>query len=126
MRLSVIAGNHDRHVLKHWQPPFDWHTEDVRLGALSLVHDADAVSEGAAIGAKISGHIHPVWCSPRGRFSRMNRLRAPVFWKNASGLVLPSFGSLTGGYRVQPAHDDELFVVAEGAVMQVPRPSYSE
>lgn len=122
VRLGVVAGNHDRHVLKHWQPGFEWHGETLQLGPLCLAHDATAASAGLP-GTTLSGHVHPVWQGPG---ARLGRLRAPAFWRNASGLVLPSFGSLTGGYRVVPAAGEALFVVAEDAVMQVPQASYRE
>ena len=64
----------------------------------------------------LSGHIHPVM---RLRAMRKQRMRVPVFWQRSAGLVLPSFGSFTGGFVVRPTPGEHLFAVGPTAVAQM-------
>lgn len=66
----------------------------------------------------LAGHIHPVVRLGAGS----ERLRVPVFWRHADGLVLPAFSSFAGGARVSPRPGDRVFAVGEGEVIEVSTP----
>lgn len=81
-----IAGNHDP------LPPDAWGgrvSYELAMGELTFRHEAE---EGAGPG-EVSGHYHPVAAlSVRGR-----GLRRRCFLTDGRRLVLPSFGTYTGG-----------------------------
>ncbi len=64
----------------------------------------------------LSGHIHPcVWLSGRGR----QRLKLPCFYFGQKQGILPAFGAFTGMAKIAVKEADQIFVVAENAVIQV-------
>ncbi len=116
LRLSVVVGNHDRDAarsLAHW--PVRWLETGYRLGPFALEHTPPAAA--AAGGAFVlAGHLHPVM---RLRDGRRDALRLPVFWHRGGSLVLPAFGSFTGGHPITPVPGDSVYAVVQGSVMQV-------
>lgn len=84
-----IAGNHDPH------PPEDMGgvvCETLTEGPLVFRHEAEA-DHGAG---EVSGHYHP-----KAKVqTRMRRLSAPCFVEDGKRLIMPAFGSFTGGLNV--------------------------
>jgi DNA ligase-associated metallophosphoesterase len=114
VEMKVVAGNHDRGedlAAMGFAPVGDrW-----RYGAIEFAH-APATKADAATHARVCGHVHPVAV----RSDAVGRLRMPVFWVGARQLVLPAFGALTGGFRIQPASGDRLFVAGGNEVFPLP------
>lgn len=81
-----ITGNHDRKVSGKWGgEAFD----ELAIGDIMLRHEADPHWEGA----EISGHFHPkLRVSQRGR-----NVARRCFVQSANKIIMPAFGSLTGG-----------------------------
>jgi metallophosphoesterase superfamily enzyme len=73
---------------------------------------------GDARGYVLAGHIHPAFQLARIR----KRLRVPVFWKRPEYLVMPSFGSFTGGATIAPEKEDQIFAVGPERVVAIQRP----
>lgn len=112
--VQLVRGNHDRHLQTL---PSQWRMDETGEGrheALRLVH---APSGEPPRVAELAGHLHPV-C--RLRDGRADALRVPVFWLRGTRLVLPAFGSFTGGYSVQPRTGDRVFAVGPGQVVELP------
>ena len=110
--VRVIAGNHDRAVGPACSAlGLDWHLDGLELGPFFLAHEPTPVA-GRHV---LAGHLHPV-TRLRGQG---DRLRVPVFWTGAERTVLPSFGSLTGGYAVRPRRGERLFAVGPDAVVEL-------
>ena len=110
--VHVVAGNHDRYLLRELIPNVQWH-DALRLPPFTLVHDPEDTDGGFFM----AGHIHPVL-----RLStRADSLRMPVFWQREDGLVLPSFGELTGGYAVTRRRPDRLFATGPDVVIEIGR-----
>jgi metallophosphoesterase superfamily enzyme len=88
----------------HWiVPPF------------RFVHDVERSNTGHPDPYfTLSGHVHPV---VRMRNGRKGETRVPVFWQRPADLILPSFGSFTGGFAVRPAYDQRLFAVGPDSVV---------
>ncbi len=108
VEVHVILGNHDIHLDRSALHGVQWHRH-LPLGPFHLVHDPD----DATTGYYFAGHIHPVArVSTRG-----DSLRMPVFWQRAAGMVLPSFGDLTGGYLIEAARGERLYGVGPDAVI---------
>jgi uncharacterized protein len=125
----LVCGNHD--VRPGSLPLAGWQlvpeTSGWRQGpwcgvhAPPVSHHAAEISQPATV--HLAGHLHPcLRLLGPGR----DALRLPCFWLQAAHqgrpacLVLPAFGSFTGGHPVQPAHADTAWVVADGRVLAVP------
>lgn len=106
LEICAIRGNHDRKLEAlpaHWQ--IEWITGSLHQPPFVFAHEPAADARGYLL----AGHIHPVL---RLR-SRVDAARLPLFWFRHSERigVLPSFGSFTGGYPVQPAVEDTVIAV---------------
>lgn len=126
--VHLILGNHDRAA---GPLPAGWGIE-VHEGPfvdahLRLMHEpvwapqaqpADSVATAPGeprLG--LAGHLHP---AARVRERRGGGLRARCFWLHRGVLVLPAFGSFTGGARVQAEPGDRVFMLGPDAVVEVP------
>jgi hypothetical protein len=89
-----ITGNHDRSFVDHCGGAI---TDEAVVDGLVLRHEADP----AEARPELSGHFHPkLRITQRGR-----QVSRRCFVATASKLVLPAFGSLTGGLD---AHHPEI------------------
>lgn len=110
--FALVRGNHDE-KLKNFPagittvPHFD-------QGHIRIVHDP---KDASAAHFNITGHWHPVARIPDGK---RTSLRLPCFLFRKSTLVLPSFGSFTGGAIIQPEAGDRLFVPLRDRVVEIP------
>lgn len=110
--LTLVRGNHDKHA---GDPPsalgIAMVDEPYTLGAFSFCHHPDL----AAPGYVLAGHVHPVYVLA----TRFDALRLPCFVAGPTRMILPSFGSFTGGHALQPEPDDRVFVTSGSAVHSV-------
>lgn len=114
LHLTLVRGNHDRHA---GDPPpalrLTVVDEPWRIGPFAACHHPQAVSGALAL----AGHVHPtVRLHGRGR----DRLRLPCFVLDVQQLLLPAFGEFTGGWEVEAADDQQVFVVGGGGVWKLP------
>ncbi len=111
LRVWLVPGNHDR---PDGPPPHELGIEQVeegvRLGPFRLRHADDETGDGV-----ICGHEHPVVVL-RGRG---DRLRMPCFVVDERRLLLPAFGSFTGGQRVRRSDGRRIFGVGQGSVVAI-------
>ena len=120
--LRLIDGNHERGSWLEGLP----REPSCALGPLWLSHGPEP-RQGHL---NLCGHLHPVAVVGHGA----DRLRLPCFayrrggergnhGPNGEQLVLPAFGSLTGGHPCSEA--DGIWLVAEGTVVpwRTPRPT---
>ncbi len=111
VELHIVLGNHDRYLDTSALDAVHWH-EHTSLGPFELVHEPQPASDGFYL----CGHIHPI-----ARLStRTDALRMPIFWQRANGLVLPSFGSLTGGYLIEKTIGEKRYGVGPESVVLLP------
>ena len=85
-RWIWIEGNHDPGPLG----PAGEHMPDLEMGALRFTHIATPQGSG-----EISGHYHPK-ATVRSKGRAMSR---PAFLIDATRVILPAFGTYTGGLR---------------------------
>lgn len=116
IHIQVIAGNHDRGVLTGWRGSIDWIVGDHLEPPFRFVHDAGAGHEHADI-FSLSGHVHPV-ITLKGL--RKRAARVAVFLLRKNGMILPSFGSFTGGHVVRAAPGERIFAVSPDRVVPFP------
>lgn len=110
LELVLVAGNHDRRAqgeARAWG--FDAVVPELWEAGLRLRHDDEGPQHKD--GHVICGHLHPVVrLAGPGR----DRLTAPCFWLRRESTVLPSFGRLTGGFRIRPGPGDRVWVAWRG------------
>jgi len=119
--VLLVAGNHDRAVGRlppglgidsilrtHDEPPFHFVHEP---GTPLPEPDRDEPFT-------IAGHLHPVIAlvSPSG-----DRLADRCFMAEAGLLVMPAFGSFTGGHRVTPTARARVWIARDDGVVDVTR-----
>lgn len=111
--VRLLVGNHDRHA---GPLPAGCGVEaigpELTLGNWTLRHDEGAHDSS---GFTISGHVHPTVRIA----SRIDSLARPCFWLRGRGLIVPAFGAMTGGWRVQPAQGERVFISAGESVVDV-------
>jgi len=114
--MQLVRGNHDRRA---GDPPSEVGIEcadgPLLEGPFALAHHP----RGVAVHYVLAGHVHP--CVALVGAARQ-RERLPCFHFGADVGVLPSFGEFTGCAEVVPNEGDQVWVVAEGRVVLVPRP----
>lgn len=104
-----IEGNHDPGPIELGGQ----HRSDLTLGKLTFRHIAQA---GAT--AEISGHYHPKVRIP----TRARNISRPAFLKDKNRLILPAYGTYTGGLRSDSAVLSALMAPDAGAILTGPRP----
>jgi DNA ligase-associated metallophosphoesterase len=115
LSVDVVTGNHDRRErVAKWEGLVRWHVQYLVEPPFVFAHEPVARGEGYVL----AGHIHPVFHMARVR----RRLRVPVFWQRPDSLVLPSFGSFTGGASIRPSAEDRLFAAGPERVIPIPTP----
>jgi uncharacterized protein len=117
VRVQVIAGNHDRGVSSGWRGAIEWIEGEAIDPPFLFVHDSSKISAAHRSYFALSGHVHPV-VALRGL--RKKSARVPAFWQRTGGLILPSFGLFTGGYRIEPAAGERIFAVSPDQVVPFP------
>jgi len=115
LTVDIVVGNHDRRESAQvWQQLVGWHTRPLVEPPFVFAHEPAAHAEGYVL----AGHIHPVMRLRR----RSGAGRVPVFWQRRDYLVLPSFGSMTGGADVAFELGDQLFAAGPERVIRLPVP----
>jgi DNA ligase-associated metallophosphoesterase len=117
LELAVLRGNHDRGVV--W--PEAWSVVDVpegtEEGPFRFLHAPPTGRDERAAPLAWCGHVHPCVVLRRG----VDRARLPCFLVGARRVLLPAFGLTTGALAVQPERDDLVLVIADDAVVALPR-----
>jgi len=110
--LSLVCGNHDAKLKR--LPAGIISISHLDEGDIRIIHDPQDASPDHL---NIAGHLHPVARIPDGR---RTSLRLPCFLFRGRTLVLPSFGSFTGGSIVHPQPRDRIFIPLRGEVIELP------
>ena len=113
--VLLVRGNHDRRAGRLSDDLRIVEVEEPHaLGGLVLQHDPAAFDHGCPA---LAGHVHPVIAV---RDFDRSRVALPCFVFDASGIgVLPSFGSFTGGARVERAIDRQCYVCTGTRVVRL-------
>lgn len=114
LQISAVRGNHDRQVERlpaAWQ--IEWIAGRRHQPPFVFAHEPEPDPRGLVL----AGHLHPVLLLK----SRRDAARLPVFWfRHAQRIgVLPSFGSFTGGYPVQPEAADAVIAVTPDGLVPI-------
>lgn len=111
--VTLVLGNHDAKI---HNIPDRLHPRDLieLTNGLKIIHDpADA--EGKSL--HLCGHLHPIVRISDGK---RTSLRFSCFLNRGTTLVLPSFGSFTGGAVIHPMTLDRVFVALRDEIIELP------
>jgi len=112
--LVLVLGNHDHCAgpppagLRIHCEPQPW-----RVDRVALCHHPQWVAGAAAL----AGHLHPA-VRLHGRAG--DSVRLPCFWLREGLMVLPPFGSFTGGAGNARAAGERVIAIAEDRLFEVP------
>jgi DNA ligase-associated metallophosphoesterase len=113
--LTLVRGNHDKHA---GDPAaalgIELVDEPHTVGPFAFCHHPDLDMDPDA-GYALAGHVHPAWVLA----TRFDALRLPCFVVGKERMILPSFGSFTGGHVVTRAAGDTIYVTSGEAVHAV-------
>ena len=111
--VTLVIGNHDLRI--PGLPPSLRRVQDLVLeDHIRVIHDpAGATGEFL----HLSGHWHPVVKIPDGK---RTSLRLSCFLLRENTLVLPAFGSFTGGAIIDSTPRDRVFVALRDQVIELP------
>lgn len=113
--FELIMGNHDimsdYQYLKH---QLLIHKEPLIIDSFILSHEP--MEEIPGNHYNIAGHVHPgVLLKGKGR----QGVRLPCFYFGNERALLPAFGEFTGLHIIKPKVDDQVFVIADGKILNV-------
>lgn len=111
--VDLIRGNHDAKLRQ--LPAGMKASPALDLGGLRILHDPKDADDARL---HLAGHWHPVVKIPDGK---RTSLRLPCFLYRNRTLILPSFGSFTGGAIIPPESGDRTFVALRHSVIELPR-----
>ncbi|MCC1493916.1 ligase-associated DNA damage response endonuclease PdeM [Cognatishimia sp. F0-27] len=111
LRWTWIEGNHDPAPVAFGGA----HCAEHHLGAIAFRHIASQVDDGTG---EVSGHYHPkAVISARGR-----AISRPCFLVDDRRLILPAYGTYTGGLRCDSPVFSTLMRPGARAILTGPRP----
>jgi DNA ligase-associated metallophosphoesterase len=116
MPFHLVIGNHDRKISR--LPSAMGTAAMIDRCGMRIVHDPADVSDGGMF--HLAGHWHPVVKIRDGKSTSL-RMRAFVLRENL--LVLPAFGSFTGGAVIRPEKGHRIFVPLRDTVVEIPKAS---
>ena len=114
--IDLVLGNHDRKAgamadelcIRHIENSFEEH-------GLTFIHDPDHADPAKP---SIAGHVHPMVTLSDFDGSGV---KVPCFVMDPTLLILPSFGSFTGGVCLPNTPSRRRFIAAAGRVVELPR-----
>jgi DNA ligase-associated metallophosphoesterase len=111
LSIQLIRGNHDR---SSGRAEPEWNFEEVDdsidLPPFTLAH----FDTHAGTYPLLCGHVHPVVSV---RDFDGSAVRAPCFVVDDRKLILPSFGSFTGGFSIRAQPNRQIFLATRTAVV---------
>ncbi|RAW01443.1 ligase-associated DNA damage response endonuclease PdeM [Pseudochryseolinea flava] len=112
--FELVLGNHDIMSERQYERKGFRVFDELLLDKFIFTHHP--LETVAHDHYNLAGHIHPgVTLRGKGRQS----MTLPCFYFGSQQGLLPAFGAFTGLATIQPKKDDQVFVIAENAVMQM-------
>jgi DNA ligase-associated metallophosphoesterase len=111
--MLLVEGNHDR-KLKQLPHGIQALPFIILGGGVRIVHNPADVFGNQL---HLTGHWHP---AVRIRDGNKRILRIPCFLHRETTVVLPAFGSFTGGAIFEAKKDDKVFITLRDSVIEIP------
>ncbi len=113
LEITLVLGNHDRRI-----------TAVVAELRIRAVKGPWQLAPFTCYHEPVTGLCYPVLCGHwHPKFSLSSRgesLTAPCFYLSQQLMVLPAFGTFTGGLMIKPAENDRIFLVGPREVIALP------
>ena len=111
IEMNIVLGNHDiipkKEFHSHGIQPYS----ELITGNFRFSHfPSEEIPENLF---SFCGHVHPVFRLTSARQS----VKLPCFAFTKQQLILPSFGSFTGGYTMAPESAEVFYLIAENSVI---------
>ncbi|MBK1832952.1 ligase-associated DNA damage response endonuclease PdeM [Roseibacillus ishigakijimensis] len=120
--ITLVEGNHDAACGKNPLGPAHPLLTTVTREGFQIRHNPDEVL-GESTGFHLGGHLHP---AVRIKDGTGPGFRTPIYWLRGNQLVLPAFGSFTGGQSYPYKEgEDRLFTPLNGRVVELPAKLWS-
>ncbi|MEM9079393.1 MAG: ligase-associated DNA damage response endonuclease PdeM [Verrucomicrobiota bacterium] len=115
--VTLIEGNHDTACGKQPLGPNNPLLPEITIDGFHILHNPDEVLDQPD-GFHLGGHLHP---SARIKDGTGTGFRTDVFWLRHNQLILPAFGSFTGGQNYPFNHQSHrLFTPLNNRVVELP------
>jgi uncharacterized protein len=112
--ITLVRGNHDRSAGK---VPADWNIQETEEPFLQegvcLVHDPKRATDCHSL----AGHVHPIVSVQD--FDRSS-ISLPCFVVDERSIILPAFGTFTGGHRMHRLPGRAIYALAGDRVILLP------
>lgn len=113
IKWTLLLGNHERGSLDYLKIfPLKLVENELEIEPFIFSHGHESSSKGFTI----QGHVHPVVVLKEGPI----RLRLPCFVLENESLLLPSFGTFTGGHEISRSRSQKIFAVTQKEIFEVP------
>jgi len=118
-QVILVVGNHEQSLGKRFRPHeigIDRCEKEIIEPPFRFVHNQPIDHDEEAMHFTIAGHIHPTITikSPSG-----DRMTCRCFVATNTALVLPAFGSFTGGHNVKTSQSTRLWLAQNDGVAAV-------
>ena len=118
-RVILVVGNHEQSLGKRFRPyeiGIERCEKEIIEPPFRFVHNQPLEHDEEAMHFTIAGHIHPTVTikSPSG-----DRMTCRCFVATHATLILPAFGSFTGGHNVKTSHSTRLWLAQNDGVAAV-------
>lgn len=113
IKWTLLIGNHERGSMDYLKLfPLNIVEDELHLEPFTFSH-GHTETQGEFT---IQGHVHPVVSLKEGPI----RLRLPCFVLEEDSLLLPSFGTFTGGHEILRKNSQKVFAVTQKSIFEVP------
>jgi len=117
--VVLVLGNHERSIGKTFQPTkigIRRCEEEIIEPPFRFVHDLKRPSDAQSDYFTIAGHVHPK-ITVKGHSG--DRLTCRCFVTTDRTLLLPAFGSFTGGHTIHPSNETRVWLAETDGVMPI-------
>ena len=117
--VVLVLGNHERSLGKKFRPPeigINRCEEEIIEPPFRFVHDLKRPSDAQSDYFTIAGHVHPK-ITIKGHSG--DRLTCRCFVTTDRTLLLPAFGSFTGGHTIRPSNKTRVWLAETDGVMAI-------
>ena len=118
--VVLVLGNHEQSLGKKFQPHeigIKRCEEEIIEPPFHFIHDQTKQSEAQPNSFTIAGHIHPT-ITIKGTSG--DQLTSRCFVTSPNQLILPAFGSFTGGSRIKMNQASRVWLAGESDVHTLP------
>ena len=118
-QVTLVVGNHDQSLGKRFRPyeiGIERCEKEIIEPPFRFVHNQPLDHDAETMHFTIAGHIHPTITikGPSG-----DRMTCRCFVATDTALILPAFGSFTGGSRVKHTNTMQIWVARDDGVRAI-------